>query len=143
MSEKRFTTCSCCGDINDSRWIQFLDDKPLCYSCMDGCRFGRYRKACAERGYHITAATSGGWIGRQPADSSQPWMFRVEATCKCNASASFIIETRSAPMLNSDGSPMSIWGVAMGGYSMPSAPKQWFVLEGKATEVVVQDGESK
>lgn len=134
----KFYTCSKCKKIDYQSNAQYLDGDAICHTCLDEIRFGAKRKACAERGYHVTKGTSGEFVGRQP-HSDQPWPFRFQLTCECNQSTIIFVDVPVTPLLNNDDTQMEVWGIGMRGYSMPAAPKRWFLLEGRATVLAEEE----
>lgn len=117
---EKFYTCSKCTAITDEEWTSFLDDKPLCYTCMKEARFGEKERECAARGYHSTATHTGG-IGDAGKDG-ETWYTYVRVTCACNCQAVFRLEN-----------PRCMGLLGWGAYSFAAPPRRWFVLDGQPT----------
>lgn len=95
-----YHTCSVCREIKNH--CKSLDDKPICFACLDDKLYGAYRKVCIDRGYHETHSTG--------TDSSRWENGGVTATCKCTHSHDF-------------------WGMPSKrhelGNGMPEPPRYW------------------
>lgn len=131
MSEKKFYTCSACGEVRDERYnLNYLDEAKICNACLDEKRYGQKRRECAERGFHVTHTSQGNFI---TGEVDGVMKFESIPTCACGRGVRFVMDARATPMLESDGRQMKIFGIPMTGFTMPDAPKRWFILEGKPT----------
>ena len=73
---EELVTCSQCGQHWPVQYTTLLDGKPFCSKCWDTFKYEPLRRACRERGHHIT---SGSVFG------SGDKFYKV--SCECGAEA--------------------------------------------------------
>lgn len=83
-----YYTCQECKEVTN--FCKFLNDKPICSSCLDEVLHGDTKRLCAKRGYHETCSSSTDTSRcRDESMTTGRVFWNIDAGCRCGISATF------------------------------------------------------